>query len=84
MPGVLLVLHHGNIQNVFRTFPRQQDGAMAESRAPFEDEKIYYWGQYIAVVVAETLEQARAAASAVHADYEVEPPDVRTDLSVGL
>ena len=82
MPGVLLVLRHGNIQNVFRTFPRQQDGAMAESRAPFEDENIYYWGQYIAVVVAETLEQARAAASAVHADYEVESPDVRTDLSV--
>ena len=81
MPGVLLVLRHGNIQNVFRTFPRQQDGAMAESRAPFEDENIYYWGQYIAVVVAETLEQAKAAASAVRADYEVEPPDVRTDLS---
>ncbi len=84
MPGVLLVLHHGNLQNVFRTFPHQQDGAMAESRAPFEDENIYYWGQYIAVVVAETLEQAKAAAAAVHADFEVEPPDVQTDLAAGF
>ena len=81
MPGVLLVLHHGNLEGVFRTFPRQQDGAMAESRAPFEDENIYYWGQYIAVVVAETLEQARAGAAAVHVEYDVETPDVRTDLS---
>ena len=35
MPGVLLVLHHGNLQNVYRTFPREQDGSMAETRPPF-------------------------------------------------
>ena len=81
MPGVLLILHHGNIKNVYRTFPRQQDGSMAESRPPFEDEKIYYWGQFIAAVVAETVEQARAAAAAIRVDYDVETPDVRSDLS---
>ncbi|HKF49326.1 MAG TPA: xanthine dehydrogenase family protein molybdopterin-binding subunit [Terracidiphilus sp.] len=83
MPGVLLVLHHGNIENVYRTFPRQQDGSMAETRPPFEDEKIYYWGQYVAAVVAETMEQARAAAAAIKVDYESQAPDVRTDLSAG-
>ena len=36
---------------------------MAETRPPFEDDKIYYWGQYVAAVVAETLEQAKAAAN---------------------
>ena len=84
MPGVLLVLHHGNLQNVFRTFPRQQDGSMAETRPPFEDDKIYYWGQYIAAVVAESLEQARAAAAAIRVDYDSESPDVRSDLGAGF
>src|SRR5581483_11385927 len=84
MPGVLLVLHHGNLKGVFRTFPRQQDGSMAESRAPMSDNEIRYWGQYIAAVVAETVEQARAAAAAVRVEYETETPDVRRDLSAGF
>src|ERR1700675_5086466 len=81
MPGVVAVLHHGNLQDVYRPLPRQQDGSMAETRPPFEDDKIYYWGQYVAAVVAETLEQAKAAAQAIRVDYEVEAPDVRPDLS---
>jgi xanthine dehydrogenase YagR molybdenum-binding subunit len=84
MPGVLLVLRHGNLQNVYRTFPREQDGSMAEPRPPFEDDQIYYWGQYVAAVVAETLEQAQAAAEAIRVDYEAESPDVRSDLSAGF
>jgi xanthine dehydrogenase YagR molybdenum-binding subunit len=80
MPGVLAVLYHGKLKDVYRTFPRQQDGSMAEPRPPFEDEKIYYWGQYVAAVVAETLEQARAAAAAIRIEYDAETPDVRTDL----
>lgn len=84
MPGVLLVLHHGNIQGVYRTFPRQQDGSMAEARPPFEDDKIYYWGQYVAAVVAETLEQAKAAAQAIRMEYDAETPDVRRDLGAGF
>jgi len=84
MPGVLLILHHGNLRDVFRTFPRQQDGSMAESRAPMSDENITYWGQYIAVALAETLEQARAAAAAIRVEYDAGTPDVRRDLSTGF
>jgi xanthine dehydrogenase YagR molybdenum-binding subunit len=80
MPGVLLVLHHGNMEPVFRTFPHQEDGTISETRPPLEDDKIYYWGQFVALVVAETLEQAKAAANAVRVDYDAETPDVRTDL----
>src|SRR5579862_4099321 len=80
MPGVLLVLHHGNMEPVYRTFPHQDDGTISEARPPFEDDKIYYWGQFVAVVVAETLEQARAAANAVKVEYDAETPDVRSDL----
>ena len=57
---------------------------MAKSRPPFEDEKIYYWGQYVAVVVAETLEQARAAAACRSRGVRRGTPDVRTDLSDGF
>ncbi len=81
MPGVLLVLHHGNMEGAYRTFPHQQDGTISEARPPFEDDNIYYWGQFVAVVVAETWEQAKAAAAAVKVEYESETPDVRTDLS---
>src|SRR5246127_1902425 len=81
MPGVLLIFHHDNMEKVYRLFPRQDDGTTSEARPPFEDDKIYYWGQYVAFVVAETLEQARAAAEAVRVEYEVEKPDLRHDLS---
>jgi len=84
MPGVLLVLHHGNMDGAYRFFPHQEDGTISESRPPFDDDKIYYWGQYVAVVVAETLEQAKAAAQSVKVDYDAETPDVRTDLGAGF
>jgi xanthine dehydrogenase YagR molybdenum-binding subunit len=83
MPGVLLVLHHGKVQDVYRTIRGQQDASMAEARPPFEDDKIYYWGQYVAAVMAETLEQAKAAAAAIKVEYEAESPDVRKYLSTG-
>ncbi|HLY41483.1 MAG TPA: xanthine dehydrogenase family protein molybdopterin-binding subunit [Terracidiphilus sp.] len=84
MPGVVLVLHHGNIQNIYRFIPHQEDGTINEGRAPFEDEKISYWGQYVALVVAETLEQAKAAANAVHVEYDAVTPNVQTDLATGF
>ena len=81
MPGVLLVFHHANMEKVYRLFPNQDDGRTNEARPPFEDDKIYYWGQFVAVVIAETIEQAREAARAVKVEYDVEAPDVRTDLA---
>jgi xanthine dehydrogenase YagR molybdenum-binding subunit len=81
MPGVLLVFHYGNMDKVYRLFPHQDDATTSEARPPFEDEKIYYWGQYVAVVVAETLEQAKAAAGAVHVEYDADKPNVNPELS---
>lgn len=81
MPGVLLILHHGRIDGVYRFYPHESDGTISEGRPPFVDQNIYYWGQYVAAVVAETLEQARAAAAAVKVEYDVETPDVNPDLS---
>ena len=73
MPGVLLVLHHGNIGPLYRTVPGDDNATNSEVRSAFEDDVVRHWGQYIAVVVAETLEQATAAAAAVHAEYDAQP-----------
>lgn len=81
MPGVVAILHHGNLEGVYRTIPREEDAAMAESRRLFADDKIYYWGQYVAAAVAETLEQATAAAEAIRVEYDAEEPDVLPDLT---
>lgn len=73
MPGVLLVLHHGNIGPLYRTVPGDDNATNSEVRSAFEDETVRHWGQYVAVAVAETLEQATAAAAAVKVEYEKEP-----------
>lgn len=45
-----------------------------ELRPPLADDTIHHFGQAVAVVVADTLEQAHHAASRVRVSYETEPP----------
>jgi xanthine dehydrogenase YagR molybdenum-binding subunit len=73
MPGVVLVLHHGNIGPLFRSSGK---GRNSEDRPPFEDEVVYYWGQYVALAVAETFQQAQAAAAAVRVQYDEQKANV--------
>jgi xanthine dehydrogenase YagR molybdenum-binding subunit len=80
MPGVLLVLHHGNIGPLFRTVPGDDNATNSEVRSAFEDEIVRHWGQYVAVAVAETLEQATAAAAAVKVEYEKLPASLLPSL----
>ena len=80
MPGVLLVLHHGNIGPLYRTVPGDDNATNSEVRSPFEDEVIRHWGQHVAVVIADTLEQATAAAASVQVEYEPQKPDVSMEL----
>jgi xanthine dehydrogenase YagR molybdenum-binding subunit len=81
MPGVLLVMHHGNIMPLYRN---ASGGRNSENRPPFEDETVSYWGQYVAAVIAETFQQAQAAATAVHVDYEVSQFNVSPVLNDAL
>jgi xanthine dehydrogenase YagR molybdenum-binding subunit len=80
MPGVLLVLHHGNIGPLYRTVPGDDAATNSEVRSAFEDEIVRHWGQHVAVVVAETLEEATAAAAAVDVEYAVQPASLRESL----
>src|ERR1700734_3135089 len=66
MPGVVAILHRGNIGKIFRSIPGPGfSGICEERRPPFEDAVVRYYGQYIALAVAETFETAKAAADAV-------------------
>src|SRR5215469_7887448 len=63
MPGVWAILHRENIGKIFRSIPQPGfSGICEERRPPFEDDVVRYYGQYIAVAVAETFEAAKAAA----------------------
>jgi xanthine dehydrogenase YagR molybdenum-binding subunit len=70
MPGVIAIYHHGNIGALYRTPPAAGFSMIVdERRPPLEDTTVRYYGQYVAVAVAQTVEQARAAAEAVKVTY---------------
>lgn len=55
---------------------------MAASDLPImQDAKVHWDGQPVAIVVAETLEQAEHAASLVEVEYSVSAPDVSFELA---
>jgi xanthine dehydrogenase YagR molybdenum-binding subunit len=61
--GVVLVLTHRNA-------PKQGTGNHREAHPVLTSPEVSYYGQPVAFVVAETFEQARAAAYLVRVDYE--------------
>lgn len=69
MPGVLAVLSSDDP-------PRLEAGDTPEL-ALLSSREVAYYGQIVAIVVAETLETARAAAAAVRVEYTAGRPDVR-------
>ncbi len=81
MPGVRAIFHRENIGKIFRSVPGQGiEGICDERRPPFEDDVVRYYGQYIALAVADTFETAKAAADAVRVTYDKEKPNVETHL----
>jgi xanthine dehydrogenase YagR molybdenum-binding subunit len=80
MPGVLAVFTHENVGPLFRMAPGGHGGRTSESRPPLEDTTVRYWGQFVALVVAETYEQAVTAAAAVQVSYDPTPFNVGTTL----
>jgi len=68
MPGVLAVLWHDNA-------PRLAEVDDAGLRL-FQDARVHYRGQFVAGVVAETLEAARDAANRLAVSYDEREPDV--------
>lgn len=69
-PGVLAVISHQNAP----ALGRAPDSFVSAPPPPLQDDRILYFGQYVAVVVADTAEEATAAARRVEADYEASEP----------
>jgi xanthine dehydrogenase YagR molybdenum-binding subunit len=84
MRGVLRIYRFGHVPHLFRAHGDDFDAHVDETRPPFEDEVIYYNGQYVAVVFAETIEQVRAAANKVRVEYAPDTPNVALDLADGF
>lgn len=81
MPGVRAVFHRGSIGKISRSVQGDGfDGLNDERRPPFSDDVIRYYGQYIALAVADTFEEAKAAADQVRATYRKSRPNVATPL----
>jgi xanthine dehydrogenase YagR molybdenum-binding subunit len=81
MPGVRAILHRGNIGKIFRSVLQPNNRGIAdERRPPLADDVIRYYGQYIALAVADTFEGAKAAADAIRATYTKQTPNVNLDL----
>src|SRR5437763_2938290 len=81
MPGVRAIFHRANIGKIFRSaLGKGMEGICIERRPPFEDDAVRYYGQYIALAVADTFETAKAAADAVHVTYSKDKPNVENDL----
>ncbi|MEV8244619.1 MULTISPECIES: xanthine dehydrogenase family protein molybdopterin-binding subunit [Streptomyces] len=75
MPGVLAVLHHGNAPRVDTDYVGMLGIPPDPTAAVFQDDRVPHVGWPVALVVAETPEQAREAAEALVVTYDEEPHD---------
>lgn len=71
MPGVLMVMTHDNAPKQGVWQPHAED-RFARPKPLFASDKVQYFGEPVALVVATTFETARAAALAVKATYAAE------------
>ena len=85
LPGVLAIITYKNMPK-FNVYPPEspnkkpedtqtvKKGKPGQRLLPMQNDRIFYNGQYVGVVVAETFEQARYAASRVKVKYAEEKP----------
>jgi xanthine dehydrogenase YagR molybdenum-binding subunit len=76
-PGVLAVFTHRNMPRMNPTpKPWSHLHPHGQSYLPLQDEQIHYAGQPIALVVAETLDQATHTGTLIRVEYEAKRPVV--------
>ena len=79
VPGVRAVLTHLNAPKLNNPISKEErtdgsGGIRNEQRFPLADPEVHYAGQYVALVIADTFEQARHAANLVGVTYAPETP----------
>ena len=56
MPGVRAILHRANVGKIYRSIQGPGfAGICEERRPPFEDDVVRYYGQYVALAVADSF-----------------------------
>ncbi|OLO09622.1 dehydrogenase [Salinicola sp. MH3R3-1] len=75
MDGVVLVMTHENAPrlNTPPVFLRSPNGAAGDDHPIMQTDRVHWNGQPVALVLAETQEQADAAAESIRVDYAAEP-----------
>lgn len=81
-PGVLGVLTHLNTERLAEV-PVFPVGAAGQRLPPLQCDRVHFVGEHVAVVVAETLLQAEAAAQLVQVVYDSEEAVTALDLATG-
>jgi CO/xanthine dehydrogenase Mo-binding subunit len=75
-PGVITIVTHANTPS----FPNGPATPLGPSPLPpLQSAEVLHYGQHVALVIAETLEQAQAAASLVTVTYDPEDPTLSLD-----
>jgi xanthine dehydrogenase YagR molybdenum-binding subunit len=74
-PGVLAVLTHRNMPRMNR-LPWSHLRPQGQTYLPLQDDSIHYAGQPVALVVAETRDQAAYAGTLIVIDYDIGQPAV--------
>ncbi|MBC7417007.1 MAG: xanthine dehydrogenase family protein molybdopterin-binding subunit, partial [Pedobacter sp.] len=77
--GVINILTYENalkLAPVDEKAIRSAGGSVGELMIPMQNNLVHYWGQYVALAVAETYEEARAAAALVKITYIEEKPAI--------
>ena len=81
MPGVQKIYTHENV-GPFKRLPKASKASIDERRPPLHDKAVHYYGQYVAMVVADTFEQASAAADKVVVHYShLKTPEISMHLN---
>jgi xanthine dehydrogenase YagR molybdenum-binding subunit len=75
IPGVIDILTYQTVgEQIRQTQPLYNGGYVADSVRPLGSADVAYWGQPVAMVVAETYETAREAARKIDVSYAVIEP----------
>jgi xanthine dehydrogenase YagR molybdenum-binding subunit len=73
-PGVLRIFTPFDPLKLYMGLERFEGGSSGEMAPPLQDKSIHNHGQIIGIVIAESFEQARDAASLVKVEYDAEVP----------
>lgn len=73
-PGVVAIYTPFHSLKLYRGLTQAEGANSGEIDPPLQNNKIRYYGQIVALVVAESFEQARDAAALVKVDYTSEEP----------